>query len=400
MAPDTLSAAVDGASYIARARALVPTVAALADRIERERRLPPELLDAMHAAGLFRMVLPRSMQGGEVEPEVLFHVMEALAGADASTAWCLGQASGCASVAAYLDPAVAWKIFGSDPRAVLAWGPGPQVRAVACEGGYRVSGTWSFASGCRHATWLGADCPLFLADGTAQRDAAGRSIFRTFLVPAAAVRWDDIWDVIGLRGTASDAFTLTDHFVASDHSVTRDYTLRAECREPGPLYRIGMMLIYETAFAGVACGIARAALDYFTDFARSKIPRGKPSPIRDNAVVQTGLAEAEVRLLSARGWLLSTIAAIWDDVCRPDGALTLEHRMRMRLACTWAIHQARHAVDFAWDAAGASAIFAANPLERRFRDMHTLTQQLQGRLSHLESVGAHMMGASADTTFV
>jgi indole-3-acetate monooxygenase len=108
-----------------RARALVPRVASLAVDIERERRLPASLLDALHEAQLFRLLLPRSQGGLETDPITFFHVIETIATADASTAWCLSQAGGCAMAAAYLGPAVAREIFG-DPCAVLAWGPGPK----------------------------------------------------------------------------------------------------------------------------------------------------------------------------------------------------------------------------------------------------------------------------------
>src|SRR4029453_6075895 len=105
------------------------------------------------------------------------------------------------------------EIFGNDPRAVLAWGPGPRVKAVECEGGFRVTGVWAFASGGRHATWIGAHCPLYRADGPPIRNDDGRQIERTFLVRSDEVQWTDIWNVVGLRGTASDQFALTDHFV-------------------------------------------------------------------------------------------------------------------------------------------------------------------------------------------
>jgi alkylation response protein AidB-like acyl-CoA dehydrogenase len=172
-----------------------------------------------------------------------------------------------------------------------------------------------------------------------------------------------------------------------------------ECREPGPLYRMSAMTCYEVGFAGVALGIARAALDSFVDVAKNKIPRGKKSPLRDNAVVQTDLALAEVGIRSARAFLLQSMADIWKQISAGD-KLTVDHRITIRMASTNAIHRAREAVDFAYNAAGATAIFESHPLERRFRDIHTVTQQLQGRLSHFETVGAWMMGAEADLTFV
>jgi alkylation response protein AidB-like acyl-CoA dehydrogenase len=381
---------------VARAEALRPAVAAAANEIEQTRRLPPKLLDQLHDARLFRLLLPRSADGIETDPVTFFHVIETIARADASTAWCLSQAGGCAMSAAYLDLPVAQTIF-ADPRAVLAWGPGPQVKAVECDGGYRVTGIWSFASGGRHATWLGAHCPVLAADGSPRRDAKGVQVERTMLVRTEDVQWTDIWNTVGLRGTASDQFALNDLFVPRDHSITREFD--RERREGGPLYRMGSGTCYQVGFAGVACGIARGALDNFIDVARNKVPRGGKSPLRDNAVVQSGLAQAEVNLRAARSFVLQSMADIWKDLVAGTD-ITVAQRITIRMAATHAIHKAREAVDFAYNAAGATAIFEGHPLERRFRDIHTVTQQLQGRLSHFETVGAWMMGADADLTFV
>jgi alkylation response protein AidB-like acyl-CoA dehydrogenase len=383
-------------AVIARAEAIRTDVAAASNEIEASRRLPPALLEKLHEAGLFRLLLPRSSDGIETDPMTFFHVIETIAKADASTAWCLSQAGGCAMSAAYLDLPVARAIF-ADPRAVLAWGPGPKVKAIECDGGYRVTGVWSFASGGRHATWLGAHCPIYAADGAPKRDINGKQLERTMLVRTADVEWTDIWNTVGLRGTASDQFALDDFFVPANHSITREFD--RERREHGPLYRMSSGTCYQVGFAGVACGIARGALDTFVDVARNKVPRGGKSPLRDNAVVQCGLAQAEVNLRAARGFVLQSMADVWKDLGAGHD-ITVDQRITIRMAATNAIHKAREAVDFAYDAAGATAIFGGHPLERRFRDIHTVTQQLQGRLSHFETVGAWMMGAAADLTFV
>ena len=382
---------------ISRAEAVRPAVEAASNEIEETRRLPPALLDKLHEAQLFRLLLPRSSNGIETDPVTFFHIIETIARGDASAAWCLSQAGGCAMSAAYLDLPVARAIFGDDPRAVLAWGPGPKVRAIECEGGYKVTGVWAFASGGRHATWLGAHCPIFKADGSPRLDENGRQQERTMLVRTGDVVWTDIWNTVGLRGTASDQFALDDFFVRADHSITRDFEL--ECREAGPLYRMGAGTCYQVGFAGVACGIARGALDCFLDVARNKVPRGLKSPLRDNAVVQSNLAQAEVNLRAARAFVLQSMAGIWKDLSAGN-KITVEQRITVRMAATNAIHKAKDAVDFAYNAAGATAIFENHPLQRRFRDIHTVTQQLQGRLSHFETVGAWMMGADADLTFV
>jgi alkylation response protein AidB-like acyl-CoA dehydrogenase len=384
-------------SVIARAEAVRGVVAAASQEIESTRRLPPALLDKLHEAGLFRLLLPRSSNGIETDPITFFHVIETIARADASTAWCLGQAGGCAMSAAYLDLPVAHAIFGKDPRAVLAWGPGPRVKAIECEGGYSVTGVWSFNSGGRHATWLGAHCPIFKSDGSPKLDDNGVQQERTMLVRNQDVAWTDVWNTVGLRGTASDQFALENVFVRADHSITREFD--RECRESGPLYRMSSGTCYQVGFAGVACGIARGALDSFIETARNKVPRGSKSPLRDNAVVQSGLARAEVNLRAARSYVLQSMAEIWRDLSG-GASITVEQRIIVRMAATHAIHKAREAVDFAYDTAGATAIFENHPLERRFRDMHTVTQQLQGRLSHFETVGAWLMGADADLTFV
>jgi alkylation response protein AidB-like acyl-CoA dehydrogenase len=384
-------------SVISRAEAVRPAVSAASAEIESTRRLPPALLDKLHEAGLFRLLLPRSSNGIETDPLTFFHVIETIAQADASTAWCLSQAGGCAMAAAYLDLPVAHAIFGNDPRAVVAWGPGPKVKAIECDGGYRVTGVWSFASGGRHATWLGAHCPIYQADGSPKLDAGGQPQERTMLVRTQDVQWTDIWNTVGLRGTASDQFALDDFFVRSDHSIIREFD--QECRESGPLYRMGSGTCYQVGFAGVACGIARGALDSFIDIARNKVARGSKSPLRDNAVIQSNLAQAEANLRAARAFVLQSMADVWQHLSA-GAIITVEQRITIRMAATHAIHKAREAVDFAYNAAGATAIFENHPLERRFRDIHTVTQQLQGQLRHFETVGAWMMGADTDLTFV
>src|ERR1700682_2154556 len=327
-------------TVISRAEAVRTAAAGAAAEIESTRRLPPELLDKLHDAGLFRLLLPRSSDGIETDPVTFYHVIETIARADASTAWCLSQAGGCAMAAAYLDLPVAHAIFGNDPRAVLAWGPGPKVRAVECEGGYKVTGVWSFASGGRRGTWLAAHCPIYTADGAPKRDANGEQMERTMLVRSGDVEWTDIWNTVGLRGTASDQFALNDFFVRSDHSITREFD--RECRESGPLYRMGSGTCYQVGFAGVACGIARGALDSFVDVARNKGGRGTKSSLRDNGAVQSGLAQAEVSLRAARAFLLQSMADIWKDLAAGT-SITVEQRVIIRMAATHAIHKAREA---------------------------------------------------------
>lgn len=381
---------------VERARKLAPRVAALAAEAERARRLPGPLVDALHEARLFRLLLPRSVDGDEVDPVTFVRVIEEVARADASTAWCLCQAGGCALTAAFLAPGAAAEVFG-DPRAVLAWGPpAGEVRAVEADGGYRVTGTWSFASGGRHATWLGAQAPVHEPTGTPRRRAGGTLWVRTLLFPAARAAWTDTWDVIGLRATGSDTYTVSDLFVPSALVFTRDD--QAERRHPGPLYGFPTGSYFASGFAGVALGLARAMLDAFVELARGKTPRGLGGPLRENPTVQERVARAEATLRAARGFLLGSLDGIWREVVRTGGP-SLDQRMLIRLAGTHAIHAAVAVGDAAYHAAGATAIFEGSAFERRFRDLHTVAQQIQGRTAHYETVGRHLLGLTPDATF-
>jgi len=372
--------------YVERARQLGPELDLAAEEIERRRELPEPIVDALVERGLFRLLLPGSLGGAELPPAAYVQVIEEIAKHDASTAWCLGQANGCTMTAALLDPEVARGIFGGK-RGIVAWGPPGPAEARVVAGGFRLSGTWSFASGGHHATWLGAHVviPGLRPDGG--------PVMRTLLFPKASAKFSDIWHVIGLRGTGSDSYTVTDLFVPESHTVLRE--AEPKPRQPGMLYAFSSSNMYSSGFAGVALGIARSTLDAFIDLARDKIPRGAKSTLRDDNVVQSQVAQSEARLRAARTFLLGSLEQIWREIAR-SGRLTLDHNTTIRLASTWAIHQARDVVDTAYHAAGVTAIFESNPFERRFRDVHTVIQQYQGRQAHFAAVGQVLLGLQAE----
>lgn len=387
--PETGGGDMPGAAYLERARAIGPELARAAVEIEQRRELPEPIVEALAQSGLFRLLLPRSLGGAELPPAAYVPVIEEIARHDASAAWCLGQACGCTMSAAYLKPEVAREIFGG-PRGIVAWGPpGPAEARAAASGGYRLTGTWSFASGSHHATWLGAHVAVFGEHGTARLRPDGSPVFRTLLFPKASTVMTDTWHVVGLRGTGSDTYSVTDLLVPEDYTIERS-TL-ATPREPGPLYAFSSSNVYSAGFAGVALGVARGVLDAFIELARDKIPRGARRTLRDNNLIQAQVAQSEARIGAGRAFLLRSLDEIWQEAAR-TGRLTLDHNTTIRLASTWAIHQARDAVDTLYHAAGASAIFEENSFERRFRDIHTVVQQYQGRQAHFETVGQVLLG--------
>jgi alkylation response protein AidB-like acyl-CoA dehydrogenase len=373
---------------VERARRLVPLIAAAGPRIEQDGAIPVEIIDAMHAAGLFRLLIPRAYGGEEQAPIAYLAAVEEIAGADASTAWCMAQASGSSLLAGSLAPQVAREIFG-DPRAAIASGPpGTPARAVAVDGGFRVTGAWPFASGITHATWLGAHCPVFESGGAPRLAADGKPLERTLLFPKASATIKPGWDVIGLRGTGSHSYAVSDLFVPEAYSVRRDSI--ADRREPGPLYRFPLLNIFGLSFAGVALGIARATLDAFVRLAAVKTARSTGLLLRDDPVVQAEMAVAEARLRAARAYLHETAGAAWDVAAQHD--FTPAQAALMRLASTYVIQEARVVVEAAYRAAGSSAIFADQDFERRFRDMHTVSQQIQAHASNYQVAGAHLLG--------
>jgi alkylation response protein AidB-like acyl-CoA dehydrogenase len=372
---------------VARARELGPAIIAAADEIERTRRIPDALLGRLHDARLFRMLLPRPAGGDETEPAVYVAAVEELARHDGSIGWNAFVANSSCLIAAYLEPTAARAIF-AEPRSIIAWGPRNSSRATAVEGGYRVTGKWDFASGCRHARWLGAHCHVVEADGTLRLNRFGRPTERTLLFPASEAEILDTWTTIGLCGTASDSYRVNDVFVSEAFSTTReDPTLR---RERGPLYAFTTQSLYATGVAAVALGIARAMLSEFVMLASRKAPRGL-ARLAENTVVQADVARAEARLGSARAYLIETLTTLYahaDDLA----PIEVSDRARVRLACTNAIQGAIEVADFAYKGAGVDAIFPGSPFERRFRDMHTLSQQIQARAAHFESVGQVLLG--------
>jgi indole-3-acetate monooxygenase len=376
---------------VERARALAPLIAGEADEIERTRRLTPAVAAALIENGLYRALLPQSFGGAEAPLETFMQMQEEIARADASTAWCLGQCAVCAMTAAYLDPEAANEIFNTAPG-ILAWGAIAHEVKVA-PGGYIANARWEFASGSRQASWLGAHVRVVEADGTERKKPNGAPEIRTILFPASSARMYDVWDVIGLKGTGTDAYSVENLFIPEKFAALRDDP--AAVREKGPLYKLTTNMAFSMGFAATSIGVARAMLEAAIDLARSKIPQGLAA-MRENNAVQGLIGRNEANLRAARAYLYSTAAEIWRDLERGE-PMTEARRIAIRIAATWTIHQATSVVDAAYHMAGATAVFAKKPFERRFRDMHAIAQQIQARDTHYEDAGRVILSAKFET---
>jgi len=376
-----------GADYLQRARELGPAIDAAADEIDRSRDLPRSLFAALVERGFFKLVQPVAYGGAERDSPCLIQVVEEMGRHDASTAWCVGQTNICGLTSAYLHPDVVREIFGTG-TGVLAWGPGPG-HATAVPGGYRVSGKFDFASGSRLATWLGAHVPVIEPDGSKRPGTDGKPVTYTMFFPKSRAEVRDTWHTMGLRGTGSDSYTVTDLFVPETHTMAR--TTEVKPRVNGRLYVFTPSTFYATCFAGIALGIARSVMTAFVAEASGTVPRGGSRSRAENNVIQAHVGLGEARLRAARTYLLASVAEIWDAVQDRD-PLSLDELVTLRLCSTHAIQTSREVVATLYAAAGALAIFNARPFERRFRDIHTVTQQIQGHPEHFETVGQVLLG--------
>jgi alkylation response protein AidB-like acyl-CoA dehydrogenase len=383
-----------GQELLEAARGLAPAIETARVEMDRERRITPSLLQALTDAGMFQLLVPRSLGGYELSLEEFVLVIEELAKADGSVAFCLAHACGASSVAGFLPEHVARQVFDG-PGANVANGPGQGGRATHVDGGFRVTGQWGFASGSHHATWLGGGVTTYDMDGQVLRREDGSSEQYFFVWPARDASLTDIWDTIGLRGTGSDLISVEDLFVPAERAVP---VPRRSPSEKGPLYLIPQQTMYGTAFAAVGMGLARGALDGFNAVA-GKVSRNQTIAMRDNRAVQAEIGLAEAELLACRSGLFEAVRRAWDGAGR-RGELNMDERAALRLATTYGIRKSATIVDTIYHQTGGAAVFTKDPLGQRFRDAHALTQQMQGRSDHYQTVGAFLLGLETESEFL
>ena len=366
---------------LTRVIALSPLIEQSAEAIDRDRELTPALIEKLISGGFFRLLMPKWLGGGELNWPDYLEIIRVLAMADGSTAWCVNQACVFATAAARVPQAFAKEIW-SDPRTTIANGPPAWADSTPVDGGYRLSGRWMFSSGCRHANWLAAV--------TVQEDTEKL----LHMVPRSQVELIDVWDVAGLRGTGSFHFEINDQFVPTAHTATV-----VESRpQAGPLYAIPRTLLFACGFGCVALGVSRAGLNATLALAREKKAQYASQPLAYNPVVQNHIGQAEAKWRAAKALLDTTTAAVWERI-NTNGDITLEDEIELRMASTHAIRQSAEVIDILYNLTGSNAIFSSTGVQRRFQDMHAITQQIQGREAHYETVGQYHLGLEPDGVF-
>lgn len=342
---------------------------------------------ALARAGLFRIAVARSRGGAEAAPREQILAIEAISEADGAAGWTLmigiesvGIASGL------LRPDVADEVIGKNPDVIFSAALNPLGRATVVDGGVRVSGRWPFASGCQHSDWFWGQCVV-------QGEVQPRTL--EVLVPRADYRVIDTWNVAGLRGSGSHDVEVDDLFVP-ERFVTR--TSAEPALETGALFRFPIFSRLAYNKVGVATGIARAALDEFVALAGQKVPRAMTRPLRERHHAQASLAEAETRLRSARAFVFEAVDEVWQETLAGRPA-SRKQRALVQLACCQAVSASARAVEIVHAAAGTTANFVSNPLERRMRDVHVVGQHIMVSPALVEPASRVLIGLESGTFF-
>ncbi len=372
-------------------RDLARTIQDHAERMELERCLPRPVVRGLVDAGVFRMLMPRSLSGDEVDPPTACRVVEEASIVDGSVGWC-AMIGACNGHFGGLLPAAGAREIYADRDVVLAGTFRPNGVAVAVDGGYRVTGRWPFASGIMHAGWLMGGCRV--QDGHSPRlTAPDAAVAKLMFLPRTDAQVLDTWHTGGLRGTGSHDFEVTDVFVPASRSVW----FADPPVERGPLYSLPAVGFFATLIASVSLGIARHALEAFKELAGVKKPTSSQDLLRASPVAQSHLGQAEGLLRAGRAFLFESVREAW-ALARRREPLSWQQRGLLWLAATQATTQALQAVDIVYRAGGASSVYSSTQLERCLRDIRTASQHLTVHPTNYEVAGQLFLGGEMSAT--
>jgi len=372
-----LATDVDSIPLVRQARAMHPMLRACAERIEREQRFPPELVARLHEAGFYDLVVPRALGGLQVDPVTYSGVIETLSEGCGSVGWNIANNNIIKLVTLGLPDDGVAEIHGQGRGVVIA---GTAVagggNAVPVPGGYRVTGHWTFGTGCMEANWMLGSFRI-VEDGKPRLGPGGtpgfwRGLFRrseTEVIPGT-------WDVAGLAGTGSFDWTVTDVFVP-EHRVMLHAGAPLDnqwSRWPGLTYALPSVAWVGPHHSSVVTGIARAGIAALIDIATVKVPRGRGSAkLCESEQVQEAVARADTLLSAARLWRATTIAELWSAMA-DGGETTLLQRARCKLAAVNAGDAARQAMDMVYHFSGTTGFKRDTRMSECWRDLHTVGQ--------------------------
>jgi alkylation response protein AidB-like acyl-CoA dehydrogenase len=372
-----------------RVRDLTTEIESRADEIASGRCLPADLVAKLKSAGVFRMAMPRAWGGPEMTLREQFEIYEMLGAADASVGWCAKIGSDSGFFAAFLDERAARDLY-PDLDFVTAGQAPPNGRAERVPGGYRVSGRWTFGSGCTHADVMVGGC-LVTEGGQpvmVQRGPALVPVPRMILAPASNFQIVDTWHSTGLCGSGSHDYVADAMFVPEEHT----FDLSEKPKRQEPLYCYPGMFL--AGWSGVPLGLARRAIDETIAIVQKKVQSLPPPPVplRQRPHARAAIAKADMQWRAARAFALEAVDRIWDEAQR-EGRVSPESRRAMVQSLTFAFRTAREIAQSMYDLVGTVALFSSkSSLDRRLRDAITMSQHLLLSDSLLEVVGGLILG--------
>jgi alkylation response protein AidB-like acyl-CoA dehydrogenase len=380
-------------SLLASAQKIGPLIKEQSEYAERDRRLSKTVLDALNAAGFNRLLAPKSLGGFELDPVTCARVVEEIATYDSAAAWSLQSGNVNAWWASHLPEEGVQELYGSSPDVMIAAAFHPPQQAIEVPGGYRVTGRGPLASMIHDSEW--SLFSAFIIENGQPRMSEFGPVMIAFVIPTADIEIIDTWHTLGMRGTDSNDAAFKDVFVPARRTffLTPDFERGKHFQ--GPLYRFPAIPIIALFSAGVVMAAARNALDEFRALAQKKVPMGSMKTLRDRGTVQTTLAEGEAMLRSARAFFYSALSDAWVRTTTGE-ANTLEHRAELLLAGVHAVKTGAQVTDLVQRLAGTTGIYSRSPLERYFRDAHTLRHHGFASESKLESVGQIFLGLPPD----
>ena len=374
---------------LAAAAALGPDVAGAAEQTERAGRISTELWEKIRDAGLLRMWLPKEVGGSETELPTISAVCEELGRHDGSAAWVTMIGSGTNYLMTSLPADVVREIFAPDPDIATGGLLVPLGRARRVDGGFRVSGRWSFGSGCELTRWMIGGAVMVDERGEPELDDEGKRVTSMFAFPTEDVTIHRTWDVSGLRGTGSHDYEVEDVFVPEERAflLSGDRTAFAF-----PHARLPLMGALGSQLAAVLLGMARGALDALLDQVAGSAHR--LGPPRDRPLLQARLAEAEGLIRSSKAFLYEALERAWARAKAGDPP-TAEHDFALRLASSHAARSCTKVADLALTAGGTASLYAKSPVQRFHRDIYAAQQHGLIAYYSFEGLGKELMAGRA-----
>lgn len=364
------------ASLPERAREIAVIASENAEFADKQGQLAEPVIEALHANRMFGMWVPRTVPGGaELDPVSSLETIANLAHGDPSAAWVMMAASlAVGTGAAYLEDDAVDELFGGERMPVIAGQGTRPGKAVSVDGGFRLTGSWSFASGIKHGTHIHT---LGLIEETGEP--------RIFVLPVEKARLIDNWDVMGLRGTGSIDYTIEDVFVPESYT---HFAVTETPKRGGSLFTLGIIGFAAMCHSGWAMGIGRRLLDECAALVQER--GGAAGPQGSSPTFQEDYARAEAVYRSARAYVIETWADVGATLDRNESVSVRQHSL-IRSAMTH-ITEASHEVSrFVYKAAGTSGL-RAGTVQRLFRDMHAGTQHVIASPPVFQAIGRELSG--------